>query len=313
MKQTLRAAVVAGVIALASAVQAADIAIVLKSSSDPFWNAVREGIQREALKHNVTVDVLGPTSYEDFQGQQRLVEAAIEKGYKGLCVAPLSQGNLIQPVVMASKKGVFVVSIDEKFDMKQLRAAEGNIVGLVATDNVALGAKAGMFILKKLGASGGKVAIIEGKTGSLNSADRVMGATKALKSAKTIQLVASQPADWTGSYALSVVTAILMRHPDLKAIYAANDEMALGALRAIKNVGKLGQIIVVGTDGVPEALASIKRGELTATIQQNPAEIGARSLAMLLEALARKTPPTVYSQPLSVRVDSFLVTKEDLR
>lgn len=108
-----------------------------------------------------------------------------------------------------------------------------------------------------------------------------------------------------------MVTNILQRNPDLNAIYAANDTMALGAVQAVKkNAGKLGKVIVVGTDGVPEALDSVKRGELTATVAQNPAAIGAKCLDMLLDAVAKKKPPMdPKAEPNFAPVDSYVVNK----
>jgi D-allose transport system substrate-binding protein len=287
----------------------AQIAIVLKTLSNPYWVSMKDGILAEAKKRGVTVDVVAGNSEDDIQGQQRLAEDVINKNYKAVGLAPISPVSLVQSVVNANKKGIYVVNVDEKIDQGQLKSAGGSVVAFIATDNLALGKKAGGYIVSKLGAAGGKVAIIEGKAGNSSGDARRDGATDAFKSAKNIQLVASQPADWDRAKALDVTTNILQRNPDLKAIYAANDTMALGALQAVKNADKLGKVLVVGTDGAPEAIDSVKHHELTATAAQDSAAIGAKSVDVLLDALKTKPAITPDNTPTFIAIDSNLVTQ----
>ncbi len=305
------ATTIAGAIALsisASAMAAADIAIVLKTLASPYWVAMKEGIVNEAKKQGIEVDVFAAHSEDDIQGQQRVLEDAINKNYKGIGVAPITAVNLVQPIAAANKKGIYVVNLDEQVNQAQLKAAGGSLVAFVATDNKALGEKAGAFILKQIG-SAGKVAILEGKAGNTSGDNRRDGAKKAFDAAPNVKIVASLPADWDRTRALDVTTNILQRNPDLKAIYAANDTMALGAVQALKNANKLGKVVVVGTDGVPEALDSIQRGELTATAAQDAAGVGATSLKLLVEALKNKPAIDAAATPAFVPVDSKIITK----
>ncbi len=124
------------------------------------------------------------------------------------------------PVARAWKKGIYLVNLDEKIDMDNLKKAGGNVEAFVTTDNVAVGAKGASFIIDKLGAEGGEVAIIEGKAGNASGEARRNGATEAFKKASQIKLVASQPADWDRIKALDVATNVLQRNPNIKAIIA---------------------------------------------------------------------------------------------
>ena len=311
MMKKIAASTIAGAIALsfsASAFAAADIAIVLKTLASPYWVAMKEGIVKEAKNQGIEVDIFAANSEDDIQGQQRVLEDAINKNYKGIGVAPITAVNLVQPIAAANKKGIYVVNLDEQVNQAQLKATGGSLVAFVATDNKALGEKAGAFILKQIG-SAGKVAILEGKAGNTSGDNRRDGAKKAFDAAPNVKIVASLPADWDRTRALDVTTNILQRNPDLKAIYAANDTMALGAVQAIKNANKLGKVIVVGTDGVPEALDSIQRGELTATAAQDAAGVGATSLKLLVEALKNKPAIDPAATPNFVPVDSKIITK----
>lgn len=185
-----------GLMLSTSAFAAAEYAVVLKTLSNPFWVDMKKGIEDEAKTLGVSVDIFASPSEGDFQSQLQLFEDLSNKNYKGIAFAPLSSVNLVMPVARAWKKGIYLVNLDEKIDMDNLKKAGGNVEAFVTTDNVAVGAKGASFIIDKLGAEGGEVAIIEGKAGNASGEARRNGATEAFKKASQIKLVASQPADW---------------------------------------------------------------------------------------------------------------------
>ncbi|NVZ67399.1 substrate-binding domain-containing protein, partial [Pseudomonas gingeri] len=92
-------------------------------------------------------------------------------------------------------------------------------------------------------------------------------------------------------------------------IYAANDTMALGAVQAVRNANLQGQVIVVGTDGAPEALDSVKNGELTATVTQDSAAMGARGLDIMIDTLKNKPAISVENAAQFIAIDSHLITQ----
>ena len=286
----------------------AEVAIILKTLSNPFWVSMKEGIEKEAKKQGVKVDIFAANSEEDVQEQLKLLENLLGKDYKAIGVAPLSPVNLIPGIVEANKKGIYVVNIDEKIDMDQLKTSGGSVLAFVTTDNIKVGAKGAKFIVDKL-VDGGEVAIIEGKAGNASGEFRKQGATEVFKSNDKIKLVASQPADWDRSKALDLAANLIQKYPNLKAIYAANDTMALGALQAVMNANKQDKIIVVGTDGAPEALDSIKQKGLSATVAQDSANIGAESLKLLLEALKNTPEINPNNIPQEIPVESNLITQ----
>lgn len=115
-----------------------------------------KGIEDEAKTLGVSVDIFASPSEGDFQSQLQLFEDLSNKNYKGIAFAPLSSVNLVMPVARAWKKGIYLVNLDEKIDMDNLKKAGGNVEGFVTTDNVAVGAKGASFIIDKLGAEGVK-------------------------------------------------------------------------------------------------------------------------------------------------------------
>ncbi|MGN1195667.1 MAG: D-allose transporter substrate-binding protein [Acutalibacteraceae bacterium] len=287
----------------------AEYAVILKTLSNDFWATMKEGIEEEAAKQGIKVDIFAAQSEEDTEGQLRILENCLAKNYKAIGVAPLSPTNLINGIVQANQKGIYVMNIDEKIDMDSLKSAGGSVIAFATTDNVKVGEKGANFIIEKL-TEGGEVAIIEGKAGNASGEARKQGATAAFEAAENIKLVGSQPADWDRQKALDTAASMIQQNPNLKAIYCCNDTMALGALQAVKNAGKLGEIIVVGTDGAAEALKSVEAGELSATVAQDSAEIGATSLRQMIEAVKNGAEIDPDATPDTIPVDSYIVEQK---
>ncbi|QIE75550.1 substrate-binding domain-containing protein [Glaesserella parasuis] len=149
-------------------------------------------------------------------------------------------------------------------------ANKGNVVSHIASDNVAGGKMAGDFIAEKIGKNA-KVIQLEGIAGTSAARERGEGFKQAIE-ANQFELLASQPADFDRTKGLNVMENLLASHSSAKAVFAQNDEMALGALRAIKASGK--NILVVGFDGTDDAVKAVNGGQLAATIAQQPEKIG---------------------------------------
>lgn len=279
-------------------------AIVLKTLSSPFWQSMESGVKEKAKELGIQVDVYAANSEDDVEGQVTVVENLLSQGYVAIGVAPLSADNLVNVVAEANKKGILVSDIDEKINMEALTTAGGSLVSFVTTDNKSIGKMAGEYIAKQIGS--GDVAIIEGKAGNASGEDRKAGAQAAFEAAG-LKIVDSQPADWDRTKAFDLATNLISKNADLKAIYCCNDTMAMGAQEAVTNSGK--DIKVVGTDGNEDAIQSVKDGALAATIAQDPAQVGARSLELLYEAIQAKATPGSATM-LDERIDAILVTKE---
>lgn len=280
----------------------AEYAVVLKVFSSEFWQTMKQGVEDEAKKQGVTVDVYAANTEDDVEGQTTLMENAVNKGYKAIAYAPISPDNLNPAIAEATRKGIPTVNIDELVNIEGLKALGGNVYALVATDNKDVGSMGAQYIIDKVGQ--GKVAIIEGKAGTASGEDRKQGATETFKAASGIELVESQPADWDRTRAYDIATNYISKYPDLKGIYACNDTMAMGAQAAVNASGK--EIVVVGTDGNSDAIESVKRGELGATVRQKPDNIGARGMQLLIEAASAKTMP---EEPKFEMIKAELVTK----
>ncbi len=297
----------AGIVPFAVAEEGAEIAIVLKTLANPFWETMKKGVEDKAAELGLKVDVFAANSEDDVEGQVTILENAVSKGYKAIGVAPLSPNNLNNIIAQAMKAGIYVINIDEKVDIDSLKALGGNVMAFITTDNVAVGALAGEDIVKNL-PDGGKVAIIEGKAGNASGEDRKNGAKGVFEATAGIELVESQPADWDRTKAFDVATNYISKHPDLKAIYCCNDTMAMGALEAVKNSGLA--ILVYGTDGNDDAVASVMAGELTGTVAQDPAGVGAYAFELLSKMIQEKPAIDMAAEVPVEFIPAKLIIKE---
>lgn len=240
------------------------IAVVLKAINSDYWKQVQAGCNAAAKEQGVKVDVLGPNAETDIAGQTALMEDQITKKVSVLVVAPSQPSAAVATFdkAAAAKVPVILIDTDANWDKK---------VSFVGTGNEAGGEVGGKFIAGKL-KKGDEVVIIRGALGDTTHDQRVNGAKKAMEDAG-LKVVAVQPANSDRNMGMSVMENLLQTYPNVKAVFASNDEMALGAERAIIQAGKKG-IVVVGFDGSPDALKSIKAGELTGSVAQSAYNIG---------------------------------------
>lgn len=285
----------------------AEYAVVLKVLSSQFWQTMRDGIQAEADKMGIKVDIYAANTEDDVEGQVTLLENAISTGYKAIGVAPISDVNLNNAIADATSKGIKIVNIDEKVNMDALAELGGACTAYVATDNVAVGKLGAEYLIEQIGGAG-EVAIVEGKAGAVSGENRRDGAKAAFEAAG-LTIVESQPADWDRTKAYDVATNYITAHPDLKAIYCCNDTMAMGVQEAVEASGK--DIKVCGTDGNDDAIQSVADGKLTATVAQDPAAVGAKGLQLMVEAVENDAAMEIGAEVPVYGIDAILITSEN--
>jgi ABC-type sugar transport system substrate-binding protein len=241
------------------------VAVVVKAVTSDYWKLVGAGVDQAMVDDpTIVAEFLGPNEETDIEGQIRIIEAQISAKVDALAVAPSQADQLAPTLQKAVDAGIPVVLIDTNIDTFDAKSA------FVGTDNKLGGTMAGEFIAAKL-QSGDEVAVIRGAAGDPVHNLREEGATEALEAAG-MNVVAIQPADSDRAKGQTVAENLLTANPNLKAIFATNDEMALGALNAAKAAGM--SLVIVGFDASPDALASIEAGELTGSVAQFPGKIG---------------------------------------
>lgn len=249
-------------LAFSSAAMAKEtIALAISTLDNPFFVTLKEGAEKKAKALGYELVVLD--SQNDPAKELANVEDVTVRGAKVLLINPTDSEAVGNAVSVANKKNIPVITLDRG-------AVKGKVVSHIASDNVAGGKMAGDFIAEKVGKNA-SVIQLEGIAGTSAARERGEGFKQAVESHQ-FSLLASQPADFDRTKGLNVMENLLASHGNAKAVFAQNDEMALGALRAIKAAGK--SMMVVGFDGTDDAVKAVKSGKLAATIAQQPEKIG---------------------------------------
>jgi ribose transport system substrate-binding protein len=269
--------------------RAADkIALVVSTLNNPFFVTLQNGAQAKAKELGYDLVVLD--SQNDPAKELANVEDVLNQHIKVLLLNPADSDAAKSSVRAANEKKVPVLTLDRS-------ASGGKVISHIASDNVAGGKLAGDLIAKKLGGKG-NVVELQGVPGASAARDRGQGFHKAMSGAPGIKVVASQPADFDRTKGLNVMENILQAQPKIDAVFAQNDEMALGAIKAIQAAKR--DIIVVGFDGTDDAVAAIKNGSMYASIAQQPAQIGSLGVDAADKVIKGKKVPAYTPVPLTV-------------
>lgn len=269
---------------------------VSKTLTNEYWRSLGEGYQTTAKKYGFMVAYQAAANEDDQLGQLSIAETLISQGFNGLLVSPQTDANLQPAYEVAKSKGIPVVNVN---DAVMPRAA--HYVGNVQKDN---GVRVANWFIQHH-PEGGKVAVIEGQAGVYAATQRTKGFKETIGANGKFTVVASVPANWSRENAYNAATTILQQHPDMVGFYANNDGMALGVVEAVRAQGKTNQVAVFGTDGISDAYASIKRGELTGTVDSFPVLTGEVAMEVMLRLIDGQKISRVVSTPQA------LITKEN--
>lgn len=238
------------------------IGLIVSTLSNPFFVDLKEGAEAKAKELGYELIVLD--SQDDPAKEVSNMEDLTTKGVSLILLNPVDSDAATASVTIANGASIPVVTLDRN-------ANGGEVVAHIASDNAAGGKMAGEFVVEKLNGEG-NIVELEGIAGSSAARDRGQGFSEGIKGSN-LNVVSKQTADFDRTKGLSVMENILQGNKDIKAVFAQNDEMALGAKKALEDAG-LNDVLVVGFDATDDAVASVKEGKMAATIAQQPDLIG---------------------------------------
>ncbi|KTT13299.1 sugar ABC transporter substrate-binding protein [Pseudacidovorax intermedius] len=283
------------------------VALVMKSLANEFFATMEDGAKAHQKAHagQYTLVANGIKNETDTAAQIKMVEQMVAQKVNALVIAPADSKALVPAIKAAVDKGILVINIDNRLDAAALK--EKNIqVTFVGPDNRAGAKLVGDYLGKQL-KSGDKVGIIEGVSTTFNAQQRTLGYQDAMK-AVGANVVGVQSGQWEIDKGNTVAAGMLREHPDLKALLAGNDSMALGAVAAVKAAGKTGQVQVVGYDNIGAIKPMLADGRVLATADQFGAKQAVFGIETALKALAEKK--TQAQLPAEIKTDVVLVTKD---
>ena len=264
------------------------IGLSVSTLNNPFFVSLKDGVQKEAKAMGVQVKIVD--AQNDSAKQINDVEDLIQQGVDLLLINPTDSAAISTAVQSANNIGIPVVTLDRS-------AEKGKVATLVASDNIKGGEMAAEYIVKKLGENV-QVAELEGVPGASATRERGKGFHNIAD--KKLKVTDKQSADFDRTKGLTVMENLLQANPDIKAVFAHNDEMALGAIEAINSSGK--DIMVIGFDGNDDALNAIKAGKMEATVAQQPDLIGKLAVEAGIDVLQGKKVSKNIPAPLKLVV-----------
>jgi len=270
-----------------SSAQAADtprVALIMKSLANEFFSTMADGARSHQAEHADEYELIvnGIKDERDLSRQVALVDEMVNSGVDAIVIAPADSKALVPALRRAKEAGVVIVNIDNRLDTDVLEQ-EGVAIPFVGPDNKAGAKQVGDFLATKLG-EGDEVAILEGIRTSFNATQRRLGFEESM-SAAGATITDSQSAEWEMSKANTIASSMLSEHPEIKAILAANDSMALGAMAAVKSAGRTGDVYVVGFDNISAVQQAIRDGKVLATADQHGDQLAVFGIEAALEML----------------------------
>lgn len=240
------------------------VGYLLSDLSNQFFTTLEAGIKSQC--EELGLEVVGYDSANDASKDMTNMEDLLTAGVSVVLYNPVDSDAGVSVVELANEKGVPVITVDRGVN-------GGEVVCHIASDNVFGAELAANYIVELLGEEGGEVAEIQGMSGASAATDRHTGFDNVMGGAANITVVSSQVGDWDRTKAMGIMETVLTGNPDVKAVFCANDVMALGAVEACQAAGR-DDIIIVGFDADTDAIAAIEEGTMAGTIQQLPDQMG---------------------------------------
>ena len=284
--------------ASAPALVKAEVGLVMKTLTNPFFVEMEKGARRAEKDLGIKLIVKTAAQETSIEQQIQLVEDLIAAKVSAIVIAPGDSQRLIPALKKAADTGIKLVNIDNRLAPGALLQAGMSPVPFVGVDNDAGAYKAAKFLAQGV-ASPTDAAILEGIRSADNARQRMEGARRGLLENKNIRVVASESANWEIDKAYEVTKTMFAKSPNIKLLFAANDMMAIGAVKYLQESGRRG-VKVVGYDALAEAVSEVTAGRMQGTVDQQAAEQGYQGVALAVQLLrgANVAPNTMIETKL---------------
>lgn len=280
------------------------IALVMKTLTNPFFIEMEKGARRAEAELKVALQVRTAAQETSIEQQIQIVNDLIAAHVDAIVIAPGDSSSLIPVLQKAAAAGIKLVNIDNRLNPQALQQAGLAPLPFVSVDNEKAAYASARFIAEAA-PPGTQAAILEGIRSADNAQQRMAGARRAFAENKAISLVASESANWKIDEGYAVTKKIFQANPQVTLLFAANDMMALGALKYLHE-SQRNAVKVAAYDALDEAVAAVKAGQLAVTVNQQAAEQGFQGVALAVRLLHGESVPDV------MLIDTRLATRKSL-
>lgn len=272
------------------------IGLSMNTQTNPFFVDVKDGVQKAADEHGIELHITD--AQDDPTTQMKDIENLITKNPDAIIIDTCDSDAIVASVEACNEAGIPVFTMDRESN-------GGEVVSHIGYDAIKSGKIAGQYLVDTLGGKG-KIVEIQGIMGTNVAQNRSKGFNEVIKEHQDMEIVACQVADFDRAKGMSVMENILQANKQIDGLYAANDEMLLGALEAIEAAGRLDEITMIGCDAIDDTLEAIKSGKVEATIAEPPFFLGKAILNTAFDYLEGK------DVEKNIILDNELVTKDNV-
>lgn len=257
------------------------VAFMPPATEFPYYIAIGEGMKAVAAEAGVEMFMLGPQSGADINGQMGMIQDVLTQDVDAIVFGTHDEGAAAPLLKQAVEKGIAVIMVNS--DIPNFPTPIHGVVGYAQHAGTK---KEAEWFLGKIGNTPVKLGVLEGQPG-YHSTERVGGFLEGIAGASNIEVVASLDGKWNVEGGNAAAMDMLQAHPDITAIFAANDNMAIGAALAAKALGMSG-LTIMANDGDTAGLEAIAAGDISATVDSVPFVMGKVAMTVALEALDHK-------------------------
>jgi ABC-type sugar transport system substrate-binding protein len=263
------------------------LGLALSTLNNPFFVEMKKGAEAQAKAEGAELNV--QDAQNDASQQANQVQNFTSQNVKSIIINPVDSDAAGPSVTAANNATIPVIAVDRAVN-------KAKVATTVASDNLSGGKKAAADMAKQLNEQG-SIIVLRGQPGTSASRERGKGFFDQIKKYPGIKVVAKQPANFERAKGLDVATNLLQSHPEVTGVFAENDEMALGAVKALgSKAGK--QVKVVGFDGTPDGFKAIKKGTMNSSIAQQPAELGRIAVRNAIRKVEGSDPDSQIKVPV---------------
>ncbi|MCW8891140.1 MAG: sugar ABC transporter substrate-binding protein [Sedimenticola sp.] len=280
------------------------IALVMKTLTNPFFVEMERGARRAEKELGIHLLVKTAAQETSIQQQIGIVEELIRNKVDAIVIAPGDSVELIPVLKQAQDAGIIVINIDNRLDPEFSKTVRLQNVPFISVNNEQAAYLSAKTLTSQL-SQPTSVAILEGIRGAANAEDRKNGALRAFSEQPFAKVVAMETAHWKIDEAYEVTKQLFAEYPEIKAIFCANDMMALGAIQYLQSTER-NDVLVAAYDALEQAKEAIRKGTLVSTVDQQAAEQGYQGIQFAHRALSGEELPSV------ILIDTRIITRENV-
>lgn len=277
------------------------VGVLMKTMSDTFSNKLGESIKAYVEESYPDVELFLMDGKADVAKQISQAEDLIAKQVNVIVLNPQDADGSAQVLDLAAEAGIPVIEVNTE-------TVRTGYVAYVGSNDVMAGEIMGNFVMEQLGEEGGQYAVLEGEIGQSAQILRAEGIANTIQANDAFECVAQLTANWQRDQAMSTTEDWLGKYPDLKAVICHNDDMSMGALQAAEAQGR--DIIIIGTDAIPDALSAVKEGRLSGTVLQDAATQASTTVDVAVKVAKGEAVEAKYDVPFRLitidNVDDFI-------